>query len=245
MLFLFLNNVDFQFGAGELTWRSYNAVEAPPTTKRVELIDKKKFGKVALDENSETFVMYIAALKASKPAGMPIHPSRAAQIASLSPNEPTLAALKWNKAPTEISSEYSNYTYVFSADLAMELPENTCINEHAIELIEGKQPPYGPIHSVGQVKLETLKTYIETHLKTGFVCPSKSPAGAPIFFYKKPDRSLCLCVNYQGLNNLTIKNRYPLLLIGESLDQLGWAKRFNQLDLTNAYYRMRIREGDE
>ncbi len=95
------------------------------------------------------------------------------------------------------------------------------------------------------MELETLKTYIETHLKTGFIWPFKSPAGALILFDKKPDGSLRLCVDYWGLNNLTIKNRYLLPLIGEALDRLGRAKRFTQLDLTSAYHRMRIREGDE
>ncbi len=122
----------------------------------------------------------------------------------------------------------------------MELPENTGLNEHAIELVEGKQPPYGPIYALSPVELETLKTYIETHLKTGFIRPSKSPAGAPILFDKKPDGSLRLCVDYRGLNNLMIKNRYPLPLIGESLDRLGQAERFTQLDLTSAYHQMRI-----
>ena len=103
----------------------------------------------------------------------------------------------------------------------MVLPERTELNEHAINLEDGKQLPYGPIYSLGPVELETLKTYIKTHLKTGFIRPSKSPAGAPILFDKKPDGSLRLCVDYQGLNNLTIKNRYPLPLIGESLDRLG------------------------
>ena len=182
---------------------------------------------MALDENSETFVLHVAALEALEPA---IHPSRA----------PLLAALQQDKAPTEIPSEYADYADVFSPDLAMELPENTGINKHAIELVEGKQPPYSPIYSLGPVELETLKAYIETHLKTGFIRPSKSPAGAPILFDKKPDGSLRLCVDYRGLNNLTIKNRYPLPLIGESLDRLGRAKRFTQLDLTSAYYRMRI-----
>ena len=95
------------------------------------------------------------------------------------------------------------------------------------------------------MELETLKTYIKTHLKTGFIRPSKSPAGALIFFDKKSDGSFHLCVDYQGFNNLTIKNRYPLPLIGESLDRLGRAKRFTQLDLTSAYHCMRIKEGDE
>lgn len=50
---------------------------------------------------------------------------------------------------------------------------------------------------------------------------------------------------YRGLNNITIKNRYPLPLVGESLDRLSKAKRFTQLDLTSAYHRLRIKEGDE
>ena len=108
----------------------------------------------------------------------------------------------------------------------MELPENIGINKHAIELKVGKQPSYGPIYSLRPVKLETLKTYIETYLKTGFIWPSKSPAGALILYNKKPNGSLWLCLNYWGLNNLTIKNWYPLLLIAEALDRLDRAKRF-------------------
>ncbi len=107
------------------------------------------------------------------------------------------------------------------------------------------QPPYGPIYSLGPVELETLKAYIKNNLASGFIWFSKSPAGAPILFDNKPDGSLRLCVDYRGLNNLTIKNRYPLSLVGESLDRLGRAQRFTQLDLTNAYHQMRIREGDE
>ncbi len=106
----------------------------------------------------------------------------------------------------------------------MERPENTGINEHVIKLIEDKQLPYRPINALSPVELETLKTYIETHLKTGFIWPFKSPTGAPILFDKKPDGNFCLCVNYWGLNNLIIKNWYPLPLIGEELDCSGWAK---------------------
>ena len=125
------------------------------------------------------------------------------------------------------------------------MPENTWINKHAIELQDGKQPPYGPIYSLGLVELETLKTYIKTHLKTRFIRSFKSPASAPILFDKKPDDSLQLYVNYRGLNNLTIKNQYPLPLIGEALNQLFRVKQFTQLDLTRAYHQMRIREGNE
>ncbi len=103
----------------------------------------------------------------------------------------------------------------------MELSKNTSMNKHAIELIEGKQLLYEPSYALSPVKLETLKAYIKTHFKTGFIQTSKSLADAPIFFDKKPDGSLHLCVNCRGFNNLKIKNRYPLFLIGESLDWLN------------------------
>ena len=95
------------------------------------------------------------------------------------------------------------------------------------------------------MELETLKTYIKTYLKTRFIQPSRSSAVALILFNNKPDRSLHLCVDYGGLNNVTIKNQYLLLLIGEALDWLGRGKQFTQLDLTSAHHQMRIRKGDK
>ena len=131
-----------------------------------------------------------------------------------------------DKAPVAIPAEYLDFEDVFSKKSATVLPEHTEINTYVIDLEEGKQPPYGPIYSLRPVELETLKTYIETNLANGFICLSKSPASAPILFDKKSNGSLRLCVDYWGLNNITIKNRYPLLLVGESLDRLGRAKRF-------------------
>ena len=95
------------------------------------------------------------------------------------------------------------------------------------------------------MELETLKAYIETYLKIGFIWPTKSLADAHILFNKKPDGSLRLCVDYRDLNNLTIQNQYPLPLIGKSLDRLGRATRFTQLDLISSYHRLRIWEGNE
>ena len=82
ILFLTFSNANIQFAEKELTWRSYITTETLPNTKQVELIDKKEFVKVALDENSETFLMHVVALEASL-AGMSIHPDKEAQIASL------------------------------------------------------------------------------------------------------------------------------------------------------------------
>ena len=134
---------------------------------------------------------------------------------------------------------------MFSEDSATVLWEQTGVNEYAIELEKSKQPPYKLIYSLGPVELKILKTYIEINLANGFIRASKLPAGIPILFLRKLNGSFCLCINYQGLNNLTIKNWYLLPLIGEFLDWLGQAKQFTQLDLTIAYYWIRIKEGDE
>ena len=156
-----------------------------------------------------------------------------------------VGALLFNEAPTEVPEKYSNYNDIFSVEYTAKLPENTGMNEHAIKLEKGKQPSFGLIYSLGPVELETLKTYIKINLANSFIRPSKSPAGASILFDRKPDRSFHLCVNYWSLNNLMIKNQYLPPLIGESLHHLGRAKRFTQLDVTNAYYWMRIYKGNK
>ena len=216
----------------EIIWRSYNIAKALLTPKQVELINKKEFAKVALDENSETFIVHVASLSSTL---LDVHLSQRPQISGLIAEE----------ALTKVPNKYANFADIFSPDLAAKLPKYTGINDHAIELVDNQQPPYKPIHSLGPIELETLKAYIKINLANGFIRPSMSPANAPILFDQKSDSLFQLCVDYQGLNNLTIKNQYLLPLIGELLDRLGRARRFTQLDLTSAYHRMRIREGDE
>ena len=86
-----------------------------------------------------------------------IYQDRAAQIASLLAKK------------VRIPDEYSDFADVFSEKKALVLPERTELNAHAINPEDGKQPPYRPIYSLGLEKLETLKTYIKNHLKTGFI----------------------------------------------------------------------------
>ena len=164
---------------------------------------------------------------------MTIHPARKAQIASLLAKEITVPV------------EYADFANVFSKKSAKVLPKHTGMNKHAIEKEDGKQPSYELIYSLGLVGLETLKIYIKTNLANGFIQSLKYPAGTPILFVRKPNSSFRLCIDYHDLNNLTIKNRYLLSLIGESLDWLGRAKRFTQLDFTSAYHWIRIKEDEK
>ena len=115
-----------------------------------------------------------------------MHPSMGAQIAHL----------KANKAFTKVPSKYTDFADIFLSKLAIELLEHTEINNYAIELFNDQQPLYSLIYDLGLIKLEILKVYIKNNLVNGFIRPSKSPAGAFIFFNKKPDSNLRLCVNY-------------------------------------------------
>ena len=164
---------------------------------------------------------------------MIIYPAKKAQITLLLAKNITLLA------------EYLDLANVFLEKSANIFPKQTRIYEHTIKLKKCKQPPYRPIYSLKLVKSKTLKTYLEINLANSFIIISKLPAGALILFVYKLNNSLCLCVNYQGLNNLTIKNWYPLILIRESLNWLGQVKQFNQLNLITAYYQMRIKKDNK
>ncbi len=214
MPFLTIRNADVDFQARDLQWKFYITGDIFPTIRQVKLIRKKEFATAVLDPEYEAFVVHIAAL--SVDSGDEMHSSRRAQIAHL----------KADEAPFKVPCKYANFADVFSPKFGTELPEHTGINNHAIKLVDDRLPPYGPIYSLGPIELEILKAYIENNLANGFIWPSKSPAGALIFFDKKPDGNLRLCVDYQSHNNLTIKNRYPLPLVGESLDRLGRARYF-------------------
>ena len=141
--------------------------------------------------------------------------------------------------------EYSNYSNIFLVENKAELLKNTEMNEYVIKLEEGKQPLFGSIYSLGPVELETLKIYIKTNLANGFIRLFKSPIRIFILFDRKLYRYLCLCIDDQSLNNVTIQNQYPLSLISELLNWLERIKWLTQLDFTNICYWMKICKGDK
>ena len=218
MPFLIFSNANIQFAEKEPTCKTYTTKEAFPTTRQVKIIDQNEFTKAALDENVKAFVVHVSFLGSK----MTIQPAREAQWALLLAEEVTMA------------TKYLDFADVFSEKSANILPERTGANKNPIELEKGKQLPYGPIYSLGPVEFETLKTYIKTNLANGFIRASKSLASTLILFVRKPNGTFRLCVNYRGLNNLTIKNCYLLTLIGKSLNWLSQAKQFIQLDFTSA-----------
>ena len=139
---------------------------------------------------------------------------------------------------------YHDFSSVFFKHEAELLPEHQKYNI-AIILQDSCKIPWGPIYSLSDPKLETLCKYIDEQLAKGFIRPSTSPAGASLFFVKKKNGELHPVIDYRALNNITVKNRYPLPLINEMLNRFAHAKIFSKIDLRGAYNLVRIREGDE
>jgi hypothetical protein len=158
--------------------------------------------------------------------------------------EPLDATQTDDQGEGQMPSFYEEWDDLGDEAMAAQLPENA-ETDHAIELEDGKLPPHKPIYNLSQRELQLLREYLKKALERGWIRESKSPAGAPILFVPKADGSYRLCVDYRGLNAITIKNRYPLPLISELMDRLSHAKIFTKLDLRDAYHRLRIRKGDE
>jgi transposase InsO family protein len=141
-----------------------------------------------------------------------------------------------------LPEELKAFADVFEEKAAALLPQHKN-SDHAIETTA--EPPHYPIYSMSVRELEVLRGYLREAQANGWIRPSVSPAGAPVLFVPKKNGELRLCVDYRGLNKITVKNRYPLPLISEILDRLSGSVIFTKLDLKNAYYRIRIKEGDE
>jgi hypothetical protein len=93
-------------------------------------------------------------------------------------------------------------------------------------------------------ELAELKEHIKELLEKGFICPSSSPWGGPVIFVPKKDGTQMLCVDYHALNEVTIKNKYPLPRIDDLLDQLCGACVFSKIDPWSGYHQLKVRECD-
>ena len=123
----------------------------------------------------------------------------------------------------QLPSEYKEYQEMFKETVIVMLPEHQEW-DHKILLEDRKKSTHSPIYTLSAKELEALRDYLDKNLAKGFIRPSTSPAGYLILFVPKKDSKLQLCVDYQRLNVITVKNHYLLPLISEIQDWIQGAK---------------------
>lgn len=153
-----------------------------------------------------------------------------------------------------VPPKYWDYSDIFTRSTFDSLPDHSEF-DHAIDLDDSFKPQRGKIYPISPREQKELDKFLEENLASGRIRPSKSPQAAPFFFTAKmeevnapgSDPGLRPIQDYRYLNSHTIKNRYPLPLLSEILQQpkLRTAKYFTTLDIRWGFNNIRIKEGDE
>jgi hypothetical protein len=144
----------------------------------------------------------------------------------------------------EISSQYVAFQDIFSEIKAHKFSKHD-FHDHVIEILSNRDSLFDFIYNLSTTKLKILKNYIDEYMKKNFIIEFISFAKVFIFFVKKIDDKLRLCVNYKKWNEIIIKNRYSLFFINENLNKLFESRIFIKLNVRDVFHRIRIREEDK
>ena len=155
-------------------------------------------------------------------------------------NKPEYTRVKPTK---KVALEYHSIIKVFMKFNANIVAEHRAKWDHEIHLEESKKTlfvrNYKPLLDQ---ETATMKKYIDEHLEKGFIWPSSSAAASPILLVRKPGRDLWFCIDYKALNAVTVKNKYPIPLILETLGKLAGAMKYTKLDVIHAFNRIKMKE---
>jgi len=137
----------------------------------------------------------------------------------------------------------ADFADVFAESLPPSLPPSRDI-DHRIDLLPDSAPVFSRPYRIAEVDKKELETQLEDLLDKGFIRRSRSPFASPVLFVPKKDGKLRLCVDYRRLNQITVRDRYPLPLIDDLFNRLRNAKYFSSCDAVSGYYQVRIHPPD-
>ena len=157
-------------------------------------------------------------------------------------------------APTEndlkaaidrIPEAFAEFIPIMTTEAASTLPMHGPY-DHSIELKKGTTRPWGPIYALNEAELEELRKWLKKMTDMRAVRPSKSSCSSPMQFVPKNHGSgLRLCIDYRGINKITIPNRYPLPNMDKLKERIRGSQWFMKIDLKNGYHLIRIKKGDK
>ncbi|GBG66294.1 hypothetical protein CBR_g57893 [Chara braunii] len=117
--------------------------------------------------------------------------------------------------------------------------------QHRIEIEPGSRTPKGAVYRMSPRELEELRKQLDDLLEKGWIGPSSSPFGAPVLFVPKKEGELRMCIDYRGLNAITVKNVEPLPRIDDLLDRVQGCKYFSKIDLKSGYHQIEVHPDDQ
>ena len=137
-----------------------------------------------------------------------------------------------------------HYPQLFPESLPQHPPPTDRI-QHAIDLIPNYTIPKRKLYRQTHDELTETKRQIDEYLHSNQISPSTSPFGSPILLVKKKDGTMRMCIDYRGLNDITVKNTFPIPRVDDLHDQLAHAKYFTKLDLFTGYHQIPIKPSDQ
>ncbi|GBG90920.1 hypothetical protein CBR_g51525 [Chara braunii] len=145
------------------------------------------------------------------------------------------------KSPPEIEAVVAQYSDLFEG------PNGVVEREvvHAIEVVPGSKVPKGQIYRMSPAELDELRRQLKELTKKGWIRPSTSPYGAPVLFVPEKGGKRRMCIDYRGLNAITVKNAEPLPCIDDLLDRVQGCQCFTKIDLKSGYHQIAIRPEDQ
>ena len=141
---------------------------------------------------------------------------------------------------------FAEYSDVFEEANYQDLPPHR-LWDHKIDLVpEWEQRKWKPkIYPLTHDEQKELDAFLKENLASGRIRPSESPLASPVFFINKKDGKKRMVIDYRKLNDITVKNAYPVPLIDELIQKWKGCTYFSSVDVRSGYYNIRMREGDE
>ena len=231
------NNPSINYSTNEVqigTGRSWTACDTSGTISKDDVqlnFISGKQARHAIRKGEEGFLAWITTEDQTESADLTLH-----EVIDTSSDSN-------QRERQKLLSLLNDYSDVFPEELPSRLPPKRSV-DHDIDLFPGASPPSKPPYRLSQPMLSELQVQLTALLDKGFIEPSKSPFGAPVFFVKKADGTFRLVCDWRELNRITIKNEACLPNMNDLFDTIQGSRYFSKLDLRSGYNQVRVRDED-